>query len=399
MQSALQNFAFYPYWGVYGMLAVDKLMYGHDKKNTASPKFHNKSFSYTFNRPTFGMAEITNFLSLLDWIDVGNPFRLPLKINLGKISFDDKLSYILLECLCYYALQYKHQPISILLNAEADIVTDGILDSPLNLLKSSHPDNKRVFLAKFKQDIGKRHYRRIIDVSETIKNPFFVSSLVSDVANFLKPYDVAEKYRNELAEVIGELIDNSIEHANADCLFDLDISREFTKTTTGESFLGVNVTVMNLSDRLLGEPIKKKLQNSTILNPRDHCVRNALHNHKALWNSNYSEEDFYNIASFQDRISGRNEITVTGGTGLTKLISSLEKTSDTYRCFVVSGQRKLSFLHKFLEYNQDGWIGFNQEKNFLDAPPDASTIDWSPIYIQGTAYNLCFAMKKEEATP
>lgn len=381
------------------MLAVDRLMYGHDRKSTVSPKFHNKSFSYTLNRSTFGMEEITSILALLDWVDIGNPFRLPLKINLGQISFADKLSYILLECLCYYALQYKHQPISILFNAEANIVTDGILDSPLNFLTSPHPDGRRAFLAKFKRDIGKRHYRKIIDVSETIKNPFFVSSLVSDVANFLKPYDVAEKYRNELAEVIGELIDNSIEHANTDCLFDLDISREFTKTTTGELFLGVNVTVMNLSDTLLGEPIKKKLQNNTILNARDRCVKNAMHNHKALWNSDYSEEDFYNIASFQDRISGRNEITVTGGTGLTKLISSLEKTSDTYSCFVVSGHRKLSFLHKFLEYNQDGWIGFNQENNFLDAPPDASIINRNPIYIQGTAYNLCFAMKKEESTP
>lgn len=381
------------------MLAVDRLMYGHDRKSTVSPKFHNKSFSYTLNRSTFGMEEITGILALLDWVDIGNPFRLPLKINLGQISFADKLSYILLECLCYYALQYKHQPISILFNAEANIVTDGILDSPLKFLTSTHPDGRRVFLAKFKRDIGKRHYRKIIDVSETIKNPFFVSGLVSDVANFLKPYDVAEKYRNELAEVIGELIDNSIEHANTDCLFDLDISREFTKTTTGELFLGVNVTVMNLSDTLLGEPIKKKLQNNTILNARDRCVKNAMHNHKALWNSDYSEEDFYNIASFQDRISGRNEITVTGGTGLTKLISSLEKTSDTYSCFVVSGHRKLSFLHKFLEYNQDGWIGFNQENNFLDAPPDASIINRNPIYIQGTAYNLCFAMKKEESTP
>lgn len=381
------------------MLAVDRLMYGHDRKSTVSPKFHNKSFSYTLNRSTFGMEEITSILALLDWVDIGNPFRLPLKINLGQICFADKLSYILLECLCYYALQYKHQPISILFNAEANIVTDGILDSPLKFLTSTHPDGRRVFLAKFKRDIGKRHYRKIIDVSETIKNPFFVSGLVSDVANFLKPYDVAEKYRNELAEVIGELIDNSIEHANTDCLFDLDISREFTKTTTGELFLGVNVTVMNLSDTLLGEPIKKKLQNNTILNARDRCVKNAMHNHKALWNSDYSEEDFYNIASFQDRISGRNEITVTGGTGLTKLISSLEKTSDTYSCFVVSGHRKLSFLHKFLEYNQDGWIGFNQENNFLDAPPDASIINRNPIYIQGTAYNLCFAMKKEESTP
>lgn len=381
------------------MLAVDRLMYGHDRKSTVSPKFHNKSFSYTLNRSTFGMEEITSILALLDWVDIGNPFRLPLKINLGQISFADKLSYILLECLCYYALQYKHQPISILFNAEANIVTDGILDSPLKFLVSPHPDGRRAFLAKFKRDIGKRHYRKIIDVSETIKNPFFVSSLVSDVANFLKPYDVAEKYRNELAEVIGELIDNSIEHTNTDCLFDLDISREFTKTTTGELFLGVNVTVMNLSDTLLGEPIKKKLQNNAILNARDRCVKNAMHNHKALWNSDYSEEDFYNIASFQDRISGRNEITVTGGTGLTKLISSLEKTSDTYSCFVVSGHRKLSFLHKFLEYNQDGWIGFNQENNFLDAPPDASIINRNPIYIQGTAYNLCFAMKKEESTP
>ena len=58
-----------------------------------------------------------------------------------------------------------------------------------------------------------------------------------------------------------------------------------------------------------------------------------------------TKEDFYNICSFQHKISGRKDVKSTGGTGLTKLIQTLEKMSDAHKCYVVAGKKVVNFLH------------------------------------------------------
>ena len=108
----------------------------------------------------------------------------------------------------------------------------------------------------------------------------------------------------------------------------------------------------------------------------------------------YKEEDFFNIASFQHKISGSIKKNTTGGTGLTKLVSSLEKQSDAHKCYLITGNRALWFFHQYLEYNQDGWIGFNTENDFLNKTPAYTVIGPNSIYLPGTAYNLNFVMKR-----
>ena len=374
------------------MLDVSRLLKSNKQLPATRFKIRNRAYLFTFRQTDFGITEVAKIIGLLTSIEKNDPFRLPLVIDLGEVNFADKLSYILLECLCYYSLQNKHRLVQVKYKPKANIASDGILVSPLRFLSSQNRDQ---YLVKFQLEVSMNHYRRLISVEEAKKDIYFLSALVADVSSFLIPYDATERYRNELAEVIGELVDNAIEHAEADCLVDIDISREFIKRTTGDPFWGVNVTIINLSDTLLGYRIKEKLQDDTILGERDLSLKKALEYHRLHWGNDYTEEDFYNVASFQDRISGRNEKTVTGGTGLTKLISSLEKESDTYNCYLLTGQRKLLFAHEFLEYNSDGWIGFNKEKDFLNVLPSATILGESPVFIQGTAYNLSFAMKKE----
>ena len=127
---------------------------------------------------------------------------------------------------------------------------------------------------------------------------------------------------------------------------------------------GINIAILNFSQELLNTSLKQKL----------HLVRQAYNYHQPYFNEQYLEEDFYNIATFQHKISGRRGNTSTGGTGLTKLIRSLEETSDAYMCYVVSGQRRLQFKKEYMQYNEDYWIGFNNANNFLTAPPSPSLL-------------------------
>ena len=107
------------------------------------------------------------------------------------------------------------------------------------------------------------------------------------------------------------------------------------------------------------------------------------------------EDDFYNISAFQHKISGRKQLTSgTGGTGLTKLIKALQEISEAYRCYVISGTRALNFHHEFLEYNKDGWIGFNNDNNYFESIPQEGIATECFINMPGTAYNLNFIFKE-----
>lgn len=83
---------------------------------------------------------------------------------------------------------------------------------------------------------------------------------------------------------------------------------------------------------------------------------------------------------------------------MTKPIKSLEERSDTYRCYVISGNRAVNFYKEMLEYNENKWIGFNKEKDYISTIPGNNSkgqevITNSLIFMPGTAYNLNFVMR------
>lgn len=125
-------------------------------------------------------------------------------------------------------------------------------------------------------------------------------------------------------------------------------------------------------------------------------VKIAYNNHKPHFDYvGYCEDDFYILSSFQDKITGRNEMATTGGTGLTTLVSNLTYRSDAYNCYVISGFRKLNFITQYLEINEDYWYGFNDEKDFINFPPAKCCFQSNPFFMPGTAYNLNFVLEKE----
>lgn len=111
----------------------------------------------------------------------------------------------------------------------------------------------------------------------------------------------------------------------------------------------------------------------------------------------YGDDEFFMLSAFQDRISGRPNEYLIGGTGLPTLIKWLEVQADGNNCYVLSGRRKMQFIRSLLEYDEDHWIGMNHEHDFQHCAPDKHVFSTFPIYFPGTAYNLNFVMETENA--
>ena len=126
-------------------------------------------------------------------------------------------------------------------------------------------------------------------------------------------------------------------------------------------------------------------------------IEHIIADHRRFFREGYGDDEFFMLSAFQDRISGRPNEYLIGGTGLPTLIKWLEVQADGNNCYVLSGRRKMQFIRSLLEYDEDHWIGMNHEHDFQHCAPDKHVFSTFPIYFPGTAYNLNFVMETENA--
>lgn len=326
--------------------------------------------------------------------------KIRVEFYLGKIKFIDKLTYVFLECICYYLIKVYGHPVQVYMEVVNDIRINGIHSSPLLLLNNTKVSSIEKFPNRFDFDIYGYHFRRVIHSAS--ENTNYLGNLYEEIDRFLKPFSIDDECRDEVALVVTELVGNACEHAESDCLVDIDVAPDFKKyegalCVDTNYYYGINIAVLNFSEKLLGDSIKENIlyANESELFDRYLDVVAAYNYHRTKFCENYFEDDFCNITAFQSKISGRKEKFSTGGTGLPKLIKSLEDKSDTYRCYVISGKRCINFYRDVLEYNDNGWIGFNDEKNYISRIPREDIVSECLIYMPGTAYNFNFVMKGE----
>ena len=92
------------------------------------------------------------------------------EITNNGLKIADKLTYILMECLCYYYLNYENRNIRIFWGPEPTILTDGIRKSPLIHLNKKF--SKKIFFEKFLSDESDTHYRKVYRLSDKEGDPF-----------------------------------------------------------------------------------------------------------------------------------------------------------------------------------------------------------------------------------
>lgn len=315
-----------------------------------------------------------------------------LLISFPSVKAEDKLTIQVLEIVIYSLIaDYGHR-VMVNINLNPEITTEGFKHSPLRYLASKTWDMQQ-FINRFETSIETDHYRRIIPIQWSY-NGGLGEYVLPDVMQTLRNYIDDINYAFALAEVITELINNANEHNKSDCLLDLDITTPYHKTDGSEgNYIGVNVSIISFAKTTISKPLRQKITSGGYNGERYSMVAKAYERHQAFFHDNYTSEDFFTLAAFQDKISGRPSSDMSGGTGLTKLLQSLEKYSDNSKCYVVSGNRSLFFYHHLLDYDEDGWVAFNETGNFHDTPPNEHVFQQSPFLFPGVGYNLNFVYK------
>lgn len=364
--------------------------YDNRIKNRLS--FRDKRLYYKISAELFTGDQIYEMIAVMNYVWRTYNQKIPITFDLGEFEFFDKLVYVILESLCYYLLKEKGHSIKILFNAKHTIWSEGICYSPLKNI-----GDREKFIQKYESDLSMYHFRRLVPNKEN-RNEQYLSKLMQEIFCFLQNNGIDEDVCSQLSEVLIELVGNSGEHGNAESLLDVDITRtEYSKRSDNEgaSYYGMNAVVLNYSPVLFYEPLMKKIQSADILAERYDIVKQAREYHLANLQENYKEQDFYTVSSFQHKISGNVEKNEIGGTGLTRLLQSLEENSDTHLCYMLSGNRILFFEKDFMFYDEKKLVGFNKSRNYITDIPDVRLLQTIKTYVPGVAYNLNYAIKKE----
>ena len=326
--------------------------------------------------------------------------KMPIEFDFGEVKLVDKLSYVLFECICFSLIEeYKHR-VYLFWRPQNEIVTEGILSSPLLLLNSEKVKHKKKYLERFRFDIYGRHFRRVVDVQyKERKN--YLGNLWHELKSFFTPFEMDNDYIKQVNDTVVELVGNACEHCGTDCLLDIDISTDYIKEKNrikeSGDYYGINIAIVNFSETLFGDSLKAKIKAGNSLDiERYQKLKGAFEFHSNHTSESYDEDDFFNIAALQFKISGRMDIGSSGGRGLTKLIKSLQEKSDNDNCYMVSGNRCIFFERDLINKDEKNWIGFNKNNNFFEELPDKAAIDRCPILLSGTAYNLTFVVKRRE---
>lgn len=365
---------------------------------------YGKTINYNHSSDYFAIKDFNKMVPFFETIKRNNIYKsFPIIINLGRIQFADKLTFVLLECLIEdliknnyrIFLNYRYKPM---------IHLGGLATSPLKILSTTGSVNQSIlkekYLKKFQIGISMTHFRKIISFEKWSNDHSITCSLMQDVDSFLKTYNISKDYRKDISEVVVELAENALEHSKTDCLIDLDITDRYNKTIGNTvidgAYHGVNIVIVNFSKTLIGDNLQNKINEIDLNNPNSSrylYVANAEKNHSALYDDTYGKSDFYTIASFQHKISSRKGNISTGGTGLSKLLKSIEEKSDAYECYVINGNSVLWFKQEYINTEHNEWIGFNEENDFYNKKPSQNCFEKSSFYFPGTAYNLNFVLK------
>ena len=343
---------------------------------------------YNYNRGVLDMQCLKGTLYYINQVIHGN-FLLPnttIILNLGDVKVIDRLTFVLLECICHSVMDTYNINIGVECTITNDQLFFNTEYSPINLL-----NNASKFRKEFRFSLKSNYYRMVIPKEAAGTSD--LSIRYSDIAGFFQNMLLPNTFSETLAETICELITNQCEHGCSSCLVDIAVCKDRLKKSE-KLFDVVSVALLGFSQEQFETKLKTKifsLKNSPDM--RYNTVKEAYNYHRQFFSDKYTETDFFFSAAFQDRISSRESRIASGGTGLTKLIASLQAYSDNHNCYMLSGKRCMFFDEKYLGTDVNGWVGFNETNNFIGDIPNEKVFVASPIYMPGVAYNLNFIVK------
>lgn len=360
-------------------------------------EFNNGVAKIKIGNNVFDGSVIRNILEQLNYIlkFYGKKCK-AIQFDFKTFEPKDKMTYIIFEIIIYSLIKKYGKYINMRTEKICfHINTEGFCESILYAwLCKKIPYEKYTEIFERKNRIERNSYRRIIKADDISA----VSDLMGDTKTFLKGFDINDEDMKRISRIVSELADNACEHGNCDCLVDVDVEEDYTKDgdETGD-YYSVNICVLNFSDILLGEKVKKKILSKQFHDAAIYKgIENAYIKHKQMFDDRYTEDHFFMLASFQDKISGRCEETNTGGRGLAEIVKELEQSVDEYECYVISGSKGIFFYPENLDVDGNGWISFNRKKDFVNFQPEHNVVTYSDTDLGGTGYNLSLIYRRSK---
>ena len=223
------------------------------------------------------------------------------------------------------------------------------------------------------------------------EGPWDSSVAISECSAFLNKAKVSQNAIDAVADVIGELAPNAIEHGKTNCM--IDVCYERSSSPEGKDYTSISLVVYDFSEKLLWSDLYNKIfiNSEEIIQKRQRIdtVRKAWAEHQKYFSKDYSEEDFYNLMAFQ-KISGRAGDRFDGGLGISTLVEKVRKYSDEDECYALSGNGAMHLQRELTIPDADGFISFNTEQQFVYKIPDKDGVLKTRFFMPGVAYNMIF---------
>lgn len=223
------------------------------------------------------------------------------------------------------------------------------------------------------------------------EGPWDSSIAISECSTFLSNANVSKKAIDAVADVIGELAPNAIEHGKTNCM--IDVCYERSSSPDGKDYTSISLAVYDFSEKLLWSDLYYKIfvNSEEIIKKRQRIdiVRKAWDEHRKWFSKEYSEEDFYNLMAFQ-KISGRAGDRYDGGLGISTLVEKVRKYSEEDECYALSGNGAMHLQKELTIPDSEGFIAFNLEQQFVYKIPDKDGVWKTRFYMPGVAYNMIF---------
>lgn len=362
-----------------------------DHRSSKNPKKHK----IHINGEYFSSTSIYKILEHIKFIIENNLDYFHLKIIINTKFIADEATLITFEMLLYYLLK----------NNICNITYTFIVDKNLlgyehfrtsNLYKyNTKIINSKEFIQLFEKEtyINQNHFRKICINNEENKKGVFLSILFSDINTFLSAYNIEESYIEDLSETITEIVGNSLEHSDGDCILDIKVAIDKVN-----NYKNINVTTITVCDTLLSTNVKEYIENTNkeSYSPRNEIVLQAYEKHKNFFSDKYDIDAFSTISAFQKYVTTRKNVTQSGGTGLTTLIKQLKARAKNDYCYVLSGNDIIYFKEPFLDLTEDGLIGFNKYNNYMSDRPSEEIVFKGKNRFNGTIYNLSFILDERK---
>lgn len=373
------------------MLQLEKLF---DKVVSTN---HSISSSYVNNKIRikdnyFSIKSIYKIAQHFKWMKE-NMSICETKIIIDSDFIADQAILTLMESIIYFVINEWKFKVTYRFSIKENVLGYQIFKKSI-LFKYN---NKKIIIDDYNKEYNKKtainvdHFRKVCENNEENRKGNFISITMDEVDTFLKCFEFDDEYRNELAEVIVEIVDNALKHSNGDCILNLNVLKN-----DYHKYKYVDVAVVVIDDIFIGKEIVEyiKKEDKSEYSEKNKIVLEAYENHKKFFGEKYNINSFAMISAFQKYVTTRKLSKNTGGTGLTTLINALIEKSTLNFCYAISGNTNLIFKKEFLNLNDEGLVGFNEKNNYKEMIPDQKVVSINQYDMNVNIYNLQFILKE-----